>query len=190
MKVSQKEFEILSNTDTNQLVYDIWFLSIAPVKDRDLLDSLGRKTALLLQFHDLAQGSGRRAIANAINDLDAMIKGARAVGDPTYSVEAADEARQMLKDALKGDIHYPTIHIPQQNRYQDKQYVIQLVPAFQPHPEFKVTYYAGYVKPPKFAPEETHDIVAAARWVDKEEAQQVASFLLNTLSCVWRVVEA
>jgi hypothetical protein len=85
MKVSQKEFEILSNTDTNQLVDDIWFLSIAPVKDRDLLDSLGRKTALLLQFHDLAQGSGRRAIANAINDLDAMIKGARAVGDPTYS---------------------------------------------------------------------------------------------------------
>lgn len=190
MKVSQKELELLSNTDTDQLVEDVWECASRPPRGTDDLLDAERKSALLLQFVAMTHGAQKRAIESALTDLEEQLQVIRNNPNADRASEVIAEIKDNLKAALKGDIRYPTKHISRPSKYRDPSFVIQLVPAFPGHPEFAVTYYAGFVCPPNFDAQKTHDIGAAARWIDRDEAEKVAEILLNTKSCIWKVVEA
>lgn len=190
MKVSQKELELLSNTDTDQLVEDVWERACRPPRGTDDLQDAERKTALLLQFVAMTHGAQKRAIENALTDLEEQLQVIRNDPQADRASEAIAEIKSNLKAALKGEIRYPLKHTPRPSKYREPNFVIQLVPAFDGHPEFTVTYYAGILKPPCFEAHTTHDVGAAARWIDREEAEKVAGHLMNTKSCIWKVVEA
>jgi hypothetical protein len=190
MKVSQKELELLSNTDTDQLVEDVWERASRPPRGVEEVQDAERKSALLLQFVAMTHGAQKRAIENALSDLEDQLQVIRSNPEADRASLAITEIKDNLKSALKGDIRYPSKHISRRSKYQELSFVIQLVPAFPGHPEFEVTYYAGFVCPPDFEAQKTHDVGAAARWIDREDAERVASQLLNTKSCIWKVVEA
>lgn len=65
-------------------------------------------------------------------------------------------------------------------------WLVELRPAFDGHPHFEATYYAGWLD---VEPAKTRDPLAAARFARKEDAERVAEKLGHTLSCVWKAVE-
>lgn len=67
-------------------------------------------------------------------------------------------------------------------------WLVELRPAFDHHPPFQATYYAGWMEHPLEATK-THDPLAAVRFARKEDAERVAGKLGHTLSCVWKAVE-
>lgn len=70
----------------------------------------------------------------------------------------------------------------------DYFWLVELRPAFEGHPNFPATYYAGWMSG-SLDPAKTQDPLAAARFARKEDAEQVAQKLGHTLSCVWAAVE-
>ena len=71
------------------------------------------------------------------------------------------------------------------NRYY---WLIELVPAFDGHPPFPATYYAGWMETSLNAAM-TADPHAAPKWTRKADAEAVAAKLGHTISCVWKAVE-
>jgi hypothetical protein len=67
-------------------------------------------------------------------------------------------------------------------------WLVELRPAFDHHPPFQATYYAGWMEHPLEATK-THDPLAAVRFARKEDAERVAGKLGHTLSCIWKAVE-
>jgi len=67
-------------------------------------------------------------------------------------------------------------------------WLVELRPAFEGHPHFEATYYAGWMEHPLEAAK-TKDPLAAARFARKEDAERVAKKLGHTLSCVWQAIE-
>jgi hypothetical protein len=67
-------------------------------------------------------------------------------------------------------------------------WLVELRPAFDGHPPFPATYYAGYREDPLGAAKTT-DPNACPKWARKEDAEKVAEKLGGTLSCIWQAVE-
>jgi hypothetical protein len=66
----------------------------------------------------------------------------------------------------------------------DYCWLVELRPAFEGHPSFPATYYAGWKDGLDAA--KTADPNAAPRFTRKEDAERVAAKLGHTLSCVWK----
>lgn len=69
----------------------------------------------------------------------------------------------------------------------DYVWLIELRPAFDGHPAFQATYYAGWKEGLDAA--KTVDPNAAPKFARKEDAERVAAKLGHTLSCVWTAIE-
>jgi hypothetical protein len=193
MKLSQKELEMLSSTNLDQLIDDIWWYIRTPpnVLTKEEKEAHIQRLNIFTMATDVTVGRQRREIDRLTHQVNMTSMKRNADGSITAEANLQLEITKTdLKAAFRGEFHNPMTHIPAHLADIDELFVIQLVPAFTPHPEFSVTYYAGYSKPPKWQPEETHDIHAAARWSVRDEAQKVAEVLLPTISCVWKVVEA
>jgi hypothetical protein len=69
-------------------------------------------------------------------------------------------------------------------------WLIELRPAFEGHPAFNPTYYAGWQVSPVEAAK-TYDVHASPKFTRKKDAETVADALgaCHTLSCVWKAVE-
>jgi hypothetical protein len=67
-------------------------------------------------------------------------------------------------------------------------WLVELRPAFDGHPAFPPTYYAGWMDSPLEAAK-TQDVYATPRFTRKDDAERVAKQLGHTLSCVWQAVE-
>jgi hypothetical protein len=75
-----------------------------------------------------------------------------------------------------------------QNVEMRTYWLVELRPAFDGHPSFAPTYYAGWMESPVEATKTT-DVHASPKFTRKEDAQRVAKQLGHTLSCVWEAVE-
>jgi hypothetical protein len=67
-------------------------------------------------------------------------------------------------------------------------WLVELVPAFEEHPPFQTTYYAGY-RFDLLNEAKTFDPNRAARFLYKYDADIAAMKLLPSKSCVWRARE-
>lgn len=67
-------------------------------------------------------------------------------------------------------------------------WLVELRPAFEGHPAFAPTYYAGWMESALEAAKTT-DVHAAPKFTSKEDARRVAERLGHTLSCTWEAVE-
>jgi hypothetical protein len=66
-------------------------------------------------------------------------------------------------------------------------WLVELRPAFEGHPAFPATYYAGWIDGIEAA--KTTDPMEAVRFTSKEHAERMAKRLGFTLSCVWQAIE-
>jgi hypothetical protein len=193
MKLSQKELEMLSSTDIDALLDTMWWYIKTPpnVISKEEKGAHVQRLRVLSMATDTTSGRQRRVIDRLMHEVNMAAVHRQGTGEfaPDVVVKL-DDLREELKAAFRGEFFTPIKHVSTHLADVEELFVIQLVPAFQPHPEFPVTYYAGYFKSPKWEAEQTNDIHAAARWSAKDEAQKVADALLPSLSCVWKVVEA
>jgi hypothetical protein len=193
MKLSQKELEMLSSTDIDSLLDDLWWYIKTPFKSISNEEKAAQvqRLRIFTMAKDATSGRQRREIERLIHEANMAALNRQKDGTFTdVQLVELTLLTEQIKDAFRGKFFTPNEHIPSYLKDVEELFVIQLIPAFQPHPEFPVTYYAGYFKSPKWEPEQTNDIHAAARWSAKDEAQKVADTLLPSISCVWKVVES
>jgi hypothetical protein len=100
----------------------------------------------------------------------------------------AQHALVFAADFLRDHGPEPTVQNPHSAGDQNGYWLVELRPAFDGHPAFDPTYYAGWMDGPSDAAK-THDVHASAKFTSKEAAQQVAAKLGHTLSCAWEAVE-
>jgi hypothetical protein len=193
MKLSQKELEMISSTDIDSLLDDMWWYIKTPpnVVSKEEKAAHLQRLRILTMATDATSGRQHREISKLMYEVNMAAVHRQENGRFTNDVNIElDLLKAQLKAAFKGEFFTPNDHTPKHLQDIEELFVIQLVPAFSGHPEFPVTYYAGYFKAPKWEAEKTNDIHAAARWSAKDEAQKVADALLPSISCVWKVVEA
>lgn len=68
-------------------------------------------------------------------------------------------------------------------------WVLELRPAFEPHPAFPPTFYMPPANIGFRRIQETRDLEVARRWPNRAAAERAAENTLGTLSCVWEVAE-
>jgi hypothetical protein len=101
----------------------------------------------------------------------------------------SDNVAQRTVDAIRG-VRRSSKRNQEDIAVSRRFWVIELAPAFQGHPPFPTTYFAGSMEAlgsREYA--KVQDLGMAPRWKSKDAAQRVVDTMLHTISCVWRVVE-
>lgn len=123
--------------------------------------------------------------------LQRLIENAQSLGEASQEdalLVARWRGQFRSQSDSQNDRGVPESHAPSQVRFHDEfAWLVELRPAFEGHPPFPATYYAGWMD--GMEGEKTQDAFAAPRFLRKEDAEKVAGELLGTLSCAWRAVE-